>query len=156
MASLITYNGGLWRIEFSPAPNEKRRTIRLGRVNAKTAQSFKARVEAIIADRLANRPHDAETATWLGGLDETMLAKLRAVGLADGVGLAQTTLGAFLERYFETLTGKPSTATFYGHTRRNLLEHFGETRVLRHISGADADAWRSWLVSHETLVPIQA
>ncbi len=153
MASLVTYGNGLRRIEFAMTPNEKRRVIRLGRVNAKTARSFKARVEAIIADRLANRPHDAETAKWLGGLDDAVLAKLRAVGLADGVGLAQTTLGAHLARYFETMTVKPSTATFYGHTRRNLEEHFCKTRLLREITSADADAWRAWLVESQGLSP---
>jgi len=153
MASLVTYRNGLRRIEFALTPNEKRRVIRLGRVTAKAAQSFKARIEAVIADKLQNRPHDAETAKWLGGLDETMLAKLRAVGLADGVGLAQATLGAFLERYFETLSVKPGTRTAYGHVRRNLEVYFGKGRALRDITPADADAWRAWLVNDEELSP---
>ena len=151
MASLVTYSNGLRRIEFALTPNERRRVIRLGRVNAKTARGFKARVEAVIADKLQNRPHDAETSKWLGGLDEAMLAKLRAVGLAEGVGLARTTLGAFLTRYFETMSAKPSTRTFYGHTRRNLEEHFGPARTLGSITPADADAWRAWLVKSEGL-----
>jgi len=160
MASLVIYANGLRRIEFTLAPNEptekpdkraKRAIIRLGRVNAKTAQSFHARVETIIGDKLANRTHDADTAKWLGGLDEKMLAKLRAVGLADGVGLSETTLGAFLERCFATLTGKPATRTFYGHTRRNLETHFGAGRLLRNITTADADGWRAWLAEHEKL-----
>jgi hypothetical protein len=43
----------------------------------------------------------------LGGLDETTLARLRAAGLADGVPLTNTTLGAFLERCFAALSVKP-------------------------------------------------
>ena len=151
MASLITYNGGLRRIEFGP--EDDRRIIRLGRMRAKAAKTFNAHVETIIGDKLANRPHDADTAEWLGGLDEPMLAKLRKVGLADGVGLASVSLGAFLERYFETMSVKPSTRTFYGHTRRNLEKHFGKTRLLRDISASDADAWRAWLVETEGLSP---
>jgi integrase len=153
MASLVTYGNGLRRIEFALVPNERRKVIRLGRVTAKAAQSFKARIEAVIADKLQNRTHDAETAKWLGGLDETMLAKLRAVGLADGVGLARTTLGVFLARYFETMSVKPSTRTFYGHTRRNLEAYFGKVRTLGSITPADADTWRAWLVENEGLSP---
>lgn len=151
MAALVTYGGGLRRIEFSMTPNGRRRVIRLGRMNAKTAKSFHAHIETMIGDLLANRAHDADTAAWLGGLDEAVLRKLRAVGLADGVGLSRTTLGAFLERCFATMSMKASTKTFYGHTRRNLEEHFGKARPLREISAADADAWRAWLVEHEGL-----
>lgn len=153
MASLVTYGGGLRRIDFSIEPNGKRRMIRLGRMKAKAARTFLAHVETIICDRLVNRPHDSETAAWLGGLDETMVARLRAAGLAECVGLSQVTLGAFLERVFAALPGKPATRTFYGHTRRNLEEYFAAGRLLRDITAADADGWRTWLVKHEGLSP---
>ncbi len=153
MASIVTYSEGLRRIEFSATPNGPRKVIRLGRVSAKAAESIKARVETIIADNALRRAHDAETAAWLGGLDEVTLAKLRAVGLAEGVGLADTTLGEFLRRYFDALATKPSTQTFYAHTRRNLETHFGRERALRSVGPAEADGWRAWLVSDEKLAP---
>src|SRR5262245_15980411 len=151
MASIVTYSNGLRRIEFSLSPNGPRKVVRLGRVSMKIAERDNAKIEAIIADKLRNRPHDAEVAEWLGGLDESMLAKLRAVGLADGVGLSQTTLGSFLERYFAAMSGKGATRTFYSHTRRNLKDYFGVARLFRDITPADADAWRAWLVKHEEL-----
>lgn len=153
MASVVTYADGLRRIEFSLTPNGPRKTVRLGRVNMKTAESWEARIEAIVGDKLAGRPHNAEMSEWLGGLDETTLARLRKVGLADGVGLSHTTLGAFLKRFCDTMTAKPGTKTFYGHTRRNLEEFFGAGRILRSITEVDADSWRSWLVDHEKLSP---
>ena len=151
MATVVTYSGGLRRIEFGFSPKENRRILRLGRVSQRVAGGVLAKVEAIVADRLMGRPHDAEVAKWLGGLDETMLARLRAVGLADGVGVADTTLGAFLERYFRALTCKPQTRVFYRHTRRCLEGCFGASRPLRSITAADADTWRAWLVEHEDL-----
>ncbi len=151
MASIVTYSDGLRRIEFSLVPKGPRKTLRLGRVSARVAETWKARVATIVADKLSTRPHDAETAKWLGELDESMLARLRAVGLAEGVGLSQTTLGEFLERYFAAMAVKPATRTFYSHTRRNLEEHFGKTRLLRGISAADADSWRAWLIETEKL-----
>ena len=117
----------------------------------KVAESWKARIEAIVADKLADRAHDPEISRWLGELDEKMLSRLRAVGLAVGIGTAQETLGAFLEKYFSALTGKPSTKTFYGHTRRNLEERFGTARPLRSIAAADADEWRAWLQENQGL-----
>jgi len=152
VASVVSY-GKLRRVDFSLTPCGPRKTVRLGRVSAKAADMFSTRLESIIADRLLHRPHDVETATWLGQLDEKLLGRLRAVGLADGVGLASTTLAAFLERCWATLAVKPATATFYGHTRRNLLDYFGGTRELRSIGAADADAWRAWLTEHERLSP---
>jgi len=153
MASIVTYSDGLRRIDFSLVPNGPRKTLRLGRVSAKVAETWKARVATIVADKLSTRPHDAETAQWLGELDESMLARLRAVGLAEGVGLSQTTLGEFLDRYFAAMAVKPATRTFYSHTRRNLEERLGKTRLLRSITAADADAWRAWLIETEHLSP---
>jgi len=153
MASIVNYNDGLKRIDFSLTPKGPRKILRLGGVNAKTAGTWKPMVETIIADKLANRPHDAEISKWLGGLDEAMLAKLRVVGLADGVGLAQTTLGEFMDRQEAAMTGKPATRTSYSHTHRNLMEHFGEGRLLRDIRNEDADGWRTRLVEHEKRSP---
>lgn len=153
MASVVSYADGLRRIEFSLSANGPRKLIRLGRMNAKAAESFCTRVEAIIADKLQSRPHDAELSGWLGKLDEKWLARLRAVGLADGVGVSQTTLGVFLDRYFAALTCKPATRIFYSHTRRNLESHFGAARLLGSITPADADGWRAHLIEKEKLSP---
>jgi len=149
MASLINYNDGLRRIEFAWAQNGPVQVVRLGRVNAKTAKSIKGRVEQLIADKQLNRPHDPDTVAWLAGVDEKLLSRLRKVGLADGVGVMQTPLGPFLDRVKRAQQVKPGTATFYGHTRRNLLACFGADRLLSDITEADADAFRAWLADPE-------
>jgi integrase len=149
MASIIDYDGGLKRIEFSLTPKGARRIVRLGRVNKKTAQTWLDKIESIIGDKLANRPHDAEVSNWLGGLDEAMLARLRVAGLAEGVGLTQRTLGAFMDQFFANLTGKPATRIAYGNVRRNLEDYFGAGKFITGITAADADGWRRWMVEHE-------
>lgn len=151
MATVVKYSGGLKRIEFSTTPNGPRKIIRLGRISSKVAVVWKAKIEAIIGDQLANRPHDAEISSWLGGLDDTTLGRLRIVGLANGVGLSQVTLGTFMGQLFAMMTGKPGTRVFYGHTRKNLEVFFNSARLMRNITPADADAWRAWLVEHEKL-----
>ncbi|HEX2972653.1 MAG TPA: tyrosine-type recombinase/integrase [Tepidisphaeraceae bacterium] len=151
MASIVNYDDGLKRIEFSLAPNGPRKVLRLGRVNAKTAESWQAKVETIIADKLANRPHDAEISKWLGELDESMLKRMRAVGLADGVGVTQTTLQGFLDRFFAGLSVKPATVISLGNTRRCLIDYFGADRMLNSITPEQADTWRTWMKDHEKL-----
>ena len=110
-------------------------------------------VEQIISDKLMRRPHDAEVSQWIASRDEALLKRLRAVGLADGVGVTQTSLGMFLQRVSTTWAVKRSTATFYGHTLCNLRDYFTPSRFLMDITEADADAWRSWLVTQSHCGP---
>lgn len=156
MASIVEYNGRgkkgvvvLRRIEFSLTPSGPRKIVRLGPVTLTVAKGWRDKIESIISDRLANRPHDAELAKWLGGLPETMLGRMREAGLAEGVGLAEITLGDFLKRFLDLLSCKPATRICYSNVRRNLEEFFGPGRLLRNVTPADADAWRAWLVQHE-------
>lgn len=151
MAVITSYNSGLRRIEFFLTPNGPRKIIRLGRMSKAAAESIKSKVEAIVGDLLANRPHDAEVSKWLGGLSETMLARFRRAGLADGVGLAHVTLGTFMDRFFASLGGKPATRISYGNVRRNLELYFTASRAIRSITAADADAWRAWLAADQKL-----
>ena len=74
-----------------------------------------------------------------------MHARLAAVGLTKPRTRMTATLKRFLDDYFDPLNVKPGTATAYGHTRRCLLEFFGESKPLRDIEPADADKWRLWL-----------
>ena len=60
MASLVTYNNGLRRIDFKLSNNGPRRSIRLGRLNARTARSIHAKIEQLISDKLTRRPHDPD------------------------------------------------------------------------------------------------
>ncbi|MCL2648891.1 MAG: site-specific integrase [Phycisphaerales bacterium] len=153
MATIVTYGDGLRRIEFSFIANGPRKIIRLGRISKKQAEGWLAKIEAILADRQQRRPHDPEVSNWLAQVGEGMLKRFRAVGLAEGVGLADVTLRAFLDDYFARMPGKQSTRTFYGHTRRNLTDFFTESRMMRTITEKDADAWRRWLVDDEKLAP---
>ncbi|HWP39867.1 MAG TPA: hypothetical protein VNL70_02990, partial [Tepidisphaeraceae bacterium] len=88
---------------------------------------------------------DDETSRWLAGLPDVLHRRLVRVGLASPRKRSGVTLGAFLDEYFASLAVKPATLTAYGHTRRCLLEYFGESTLLADIGPADADKWRTWL-----------
>ncbi len=61
---------------------------------------------------------------------------------------ASAKLGAFIDGHIaERHDVKSGTATFYGHTRRNLLDLFGADKPLREITPGNADQWRLYLLS---------
>ncbi len=145
MASVISDPNGRKRIQFM-AGNGARRTIRLGKATMRQAESIKVRVEQLaLAATGATGVVDEETIKWLAGLDDVMYEKLAAVGL---VGRRDSLkLGAFLDGYIKDRHEvKAGTTTVYGHTRRNLLDYFGEDKLLRDITPGDADQWRLYLI----------
>jgi integrase len=74
-----------------------------------------------------------------------MYAKLARVGLVAERNSEK--LGAFIDGYIHERTDvKRGTATFYGHTRRNLITFFGKDKPLRDINEDDADRWRLFLL----------
>ena len=144
MASIGSDKNGLKRILFV-AQDGRRKTIRLGKVSKKQAIAFKTKLEALIAATFTGSMDD-ETGRWLADLDDKMHAKLAVVGLV--ASRQSMHLAAFLDEYIQSRRDvKSSTATVYGHTRRCLVEYFGESKPLRAITPADADQWRIWLLS---------
>jgi len=128
------------------AGDGSRKTLRLGKATMRQAESIKVRVEQLaLAATGITGVIDDETAKWLTGLDELMYDKLAAVGLVAARTSAK--LGAFIDAYIAERTDvKSGTATFYGHTRRNLIDYFGADKPLREIIAGDADQWRTYLV----------
>lgn len=152
MASVFTTADGSKRVEFSIGKNQPRKTLYLGRVTAREAAAFAARVEQLLTDHTLHRPHEPELCAWLNGLDARMLTRLQGFGLVEpGVGLLDTTLDDLLQRFASAHAMAPQTATFYGHTARNLREFFGAGRLLRSITPAECDRWRVWLTETERL-----
>ncbi len=144
MASITRQAKGRRIIQFSDA-NGDRKTIRLGKVNQRTAEAIKLRVENLASAAISGHAVDDETARWVADLDEVMVDKLAAVGLVARRQRAR--LEAFLDAYIATRCDtKASTQTVYGHTRRNLIEYFGADRPLRNITPGDADDWRLDLI----------
>jgi len=127
--------------------DRKRRTIRLGRVPVKTAESFRLRVESLLAAQTAGVPVAQDDARWLAELTATMHDRLVRVGLAEPrADAVRVTLGELLEDYFGTLEVKPGTRTTYEQTRRTLEEYFGADHPLDSIDARDADHWRAGMV----------
>ena len=144
MASISSGSNGHRMIQFA-GPDRRRRTIRLGKVTMKQAESVRLRVEQLAAAATTGFAPDLDTARWVAGLPDDLSAKLAAVGLIPA--RASSTLGPFLDGYFAGRTDvKSQTRVVWGQTRRNLLDHFGPAKPLREINRGDAEEWRLRLV----------
>jgi len=144
MASITRQANGRRIIQFNDA-NGNRKTIRLGKITQRSAEAMKIRVENLICAAITNHTMDDETARWVASLDEIMVDRLAAAGLIprrDSMKL-KSFLDAFIESRCDT---KASTRLVYGHTRRNLISHFGANKPLREITPGDADEWRLSLI----------
>jgi len=141
MASISKDSNGNRTVQFVGADG-KRRSIRLGKVNAKNAESLKIRVETLASAVAARLPLDSETAAWLGNIGDELAAKLAAVGL---IPVRQNaTLGAFLEEYItrNAHEWKPGTLTQVKQRCNNLFDAFGPQRDLRTITSIEAETYK--------------
>ena len=150
MASISRQPNGRRTIQFV-APDGKRRSIRLGKVTQRIAETVKLRVELLVAAKLAGHAVDDETARWLAGLDETMTDKLAAVGLVPKREPASiTTIAGFLTEYVSRRTDvKPATREVWRQTERNLKECYGANHDLRSIDETMAEDFKIFLLKEE-------
>lgn len=148
MASISDDPGGRRRILFAAAPDESRKTIRLGKINRKSAESICRHVEALLAAKIGGQPVPRDTAAWLANIGVKLRDKLATVGLVDAPKRAA--LGEFLQVYILSRPDvKPATLEVWRQPCRNLTEFFGDFRQpaadhydgrLRPVQGLAADA----------------
>ncbi|MCI0675725.1 MAG: tyrosine-type recombinase/integrase [Phycisphaerales bacterium] len=144
MASITSESNGRKTIQFVGS-DDKRRSIRLGKVSMKQAEAVKVKVEDLEAAVLTGAALSRETAQWLTEVDDDLRDKLAAVGLVER--RERATLAGFIDDYTSGRTDvKQSTRTVYARARRYLVEYFGESKPLRDITPGDADSWRLHLL----------
>ena len=155
MASLIQESDGRRRIQFYNG-NGDRRSIGLGSISERNAKRICDKVEQLVEHSITGIVLDPEVSRWVAGLDDRLHRKLVKVGLteprepvADAAETASTL--KLVEFFDEYLAGcrdlKKSSLTVYGNVRRNIIEFFGDDRLLADITEFDADNWRRFLKS---------
>lgn len=150
MASISKQPNGRRTVQFV-APDGKRRSIRLGKVPQRTAETVKTRVELILAATLAGHAIDQETALWVGDCDDTLAQRLAAVGLIPKRALREVCrLGEFLESYVDSRADlKNSTKLVRNLVASDLKEYLGERRDVKTVSVADAENFKQWLIGRQ-------
>jgi integrase len=150
MASICDDTNGRRRILFV-APDEGRKTIRLGKTDRKSAESICRHVEALLSAKLGGQPVPRDTASWLTGIGAALRDRLAAVGLVDAPKRA--VLGEFLKSFILSRPDvKPATLEVWQQPCRNLTEFFGEDKPLRNITTGDCDQFKAWLLTQKLAV----
>jgi len=121
------------------SPDGKRKTIRLGKVDRKTAEGVCRQVEHLLAARLSGQPIPRDTAVWLTTIGDTLRQRLARVGLLD-LAPATPTVSQWCQDY---LASRPDWSA---RTRSNVLfavrllvERLGDTKLDK-VTSADAEA----------------
>jgi len=145
MASISREPNGRRTIQFVGSDG-KRRSIRLGKVNQRSAEMVRTRVECLVASGITGAPVDDEISRWLAGLDQAMSDKLAGVGLIPRRQSA--TLAMFLDNYFASrLDVKPTTLATWRQVGGSLVATFGPDRPLRSIDATAAEHFRTQLLA---------
>jgi hypothetical protein len=121
MASLSNSNGK-YTCQFIDLDG-RRKSVRLGGVDKRTAHATKLRIEALLSAKVQNVPIDRDTSVWLTGIGAELSQRLSSVGLVEA--RAETTLGAFTEKYIQRRTDvKPQTRVNFAIGRQRLIDFF--------------------------------
>ena len=80
MASIIRQGDGRRAIQFKGLDG-KRKTLRLGRCDRKTAETVKTKIEALAVAAVSGGTMDDETAAWVRKIADSLADKLAAFGL---------------------------------------------------------------------------
>ena len=147
MASVFKQSDGGYRIDV--VIGTARKSIRLGHCPKATAEQAAVWIARLASAKQTSTAPDSQVSLWLSSIDEKLYGRLVAAGLA--APRSSTNLGAFLDKAIGSMTIKPESATFYGHTARCLKEYFKSGMPLRDITPAAADGFKTWLLSDQGL-----
>ncbi len=142
MASVIDDPKGKRRIQFVD-PNGDRKTIRLGKIDRKSAESICRHVEGLLSSKIHGQPIPRDTAVWLTTVASALREKLSNVALVEPLQLITVT--EFVTSWIEDKTSagfKPTSMRAWSQTAEALKRLFGD-RTLVSISHTDGEAYRS-------------
>ena len=118
MASISNDPNGRRRILFLNGRGE-RKTIRLGKVQRRFAESVKVKVEDLVNASITGHASTDETSRWLANLEDDLYQKLSRVGLVKYRDTS--TLIDFIDGYIKQRSDvKESTQDVYGRVRKHL------------------------------------
>ncbi len=141
-----------WRLQFRQGG--KRRSLCIGDVSKRVADTVARHVEELARAKDANTTPAADAAKWAAGLDGRMRDTLCNWGLADPIqnrnADSDRFLGPFCDKYIAGRSDlAQGTIDNYLHARRLLVQKFGERHLMGAITAADAERWRRWLLAIE-------
>lgn len=152
MASISTTKNGRRRIDFT-GPDGKRRTIRLGSVSKRGAESIKCRIENLLSAAMQGQePYPADS-DWLARIGDVLHDRIVSAGLCRARERAEVpTLAAMLAEYVDARPDvQESTRINYLQAMTNLKSYFGGDTLVDQITPADAEGFRAWMMTDQGL-----
>lgn len=145
MASLSNVKGR--RVIQFDDPVGKRRTLSLGQIERRIAETIKSHVEHIVSATIAKAAMPRATAQWLSEIGDALHVRLAKVGLVQSrEERATTELEAFLTAYIKGRTDlKQSTLDNLSQCRRYMVRHFGAKRDISTITRGEAGDWHRYV-----------
>ena len=151
MASIVSRANGRKEIQFSDTDG-KRKTIRLGKVNKKSAQQSKHHIEILIGTKItASKVIPDETSRWLAELSDVIHDRLEKHRLVEPRARSQqVTLSQFVDEYIDIRKHdcEASTIRKMRSSLRQMVKCVGGTTPLEDVT--PADAYRYQLARRET------
>lgn len=144
MASIASYSGGRRRIQW--IDGDRRPTLWL-RGSLRAAETVRTRIEALQVAKVTGQL-DLVTAQWLMDIDDGLHARLMKFSLTGPRVKGDATVGALLEKFFETLSVKAGTRITYLQTRTSLEKSaaIGKDHPLGAVGDEQARRWRKEMV----------
>lgn len=139
MASLSKDKNGNRTIQFV-AGDGKRRSVRLGKVAKRLAETIKTNIEHLNSAKVAGVPLDNETARWVASIGADLAKKLAAVGLI--VNRETMSLDGFIRQFMKKRAdAKPRTRINLEQATSKMTAHFGCQTRLDAIDVESVEAW---------------
>jgi len=126
----------------------KRRTVRLGKVNKRQAETAKGYIEDLVACKVTGTAPKRTTAEWLSGLPDLIVRRLERVGLITPQKRREClTVVEWIRQYIESRTDvKPRTRVNLEQAEKDLAGLFA-SKHLDEITPGDAEDFRVYLKS---------
>jgi len=146
MASIANDPGGRKRV-LVLCVDGRRRPIRLGKCDRRSAETVRMFIEKIAAANANGSAFDDATSAWVGSISEALHAKISSIGLVKPRNAGRAVLGTFVDAYVAGRSDvKPRTLTNLRQVRSWLVDCFGETKDMRSIGACDAEDWRLFMI----------
>ncbi|TWU42930.1 hypothetical protein Q31b_19630 [Novipirellula aureliae] len=152
MASIRKRPNGSTELRYIDA-NSIRRSIYLGKIAKRDAETIGAKVDHIVTRQIAGSTPDPNVAQWLADLPQRLHQKLVKAGLTTARIKPEPepepellpTIKEWTDKYIAEHPGKDSTILLLTVTARSLCKKFGPDRRIDTFTAGDAEDFRKWL-----------
>ncbi len=148
-----------WRFRFYQ--NRRRRSLWLGPLNKRAAETAARHIDELVRATAANVAPSPEATKWANGIEsDRMYQTLVGWGLVDA-RVATTSdsrlCGVFFDAWIESRTDlAKQTRTKYKQAAGWFYKKFGRQRPMSTITPADFEAWHRWMVAEAGLAQATA